>query len=290
VQEGTAAAEDTATDAAPDAAPDAANAETAESAQSAAAGGEAAPAVAGEEITGTTDAGTTDAGTTDAGATDAGAAVASGVESNVATTDTTQPVTSTGGTTTEDTVTEGTTSEGATSEEPPAQTEPGAADVTSEPATETSPPSTASEDQRTLDEMTYGFQVNYPADFLISTMPGEQLSQLTPTPLAGWRVMNPQTAASDIVELEPADLEIRVYAADSAGLQPWLIANALLPADTAVTPAPFEAANVSGLEVCSSTMLAPGCGYFFASGDHFYQLIPASVEGEAMMRSFRAVQ
>lgn len=134
-----------------------------------------------------------------------------------------------------------------------------------------------------------GFQISHPAGFLVTPLTADQLAQLTPAPLVGYRIMNPEIAASDIAELEPADLEIRVYPTTDAVLEEWLVAGGLLPADGSVTPAPFAAANIQGVEVCASTMIAPGCAYFFASGANpatIYELIPATLEGEEMLRSF----
>jgi hypothetical protein len=208
---------------------------------------------------------------------------AGGVTTNVISNDDTQAVTNP--------VEPGTVEGGESTEDAPMQTEPGAgAGTTQEQTVEAAPLSAPGGDQQTLVVTTYGFQLNYPAGFLITEASAEQLAQLAPTPLAGWRVLNPQTAASDVAELEPADLEIRVYAA-GAPLEEWLVANTLLPADGSVSPAPFEAANITGLEVCSSTMIAPGCAYFFAAGgEYIYQLIPASLEGETMMGSLNVTQ
>ena len=109
--------------------------------------------------------------------------------------------------------------------------------------------------------------------------------------------MNPVTASSEIVDLEPADLEIRVYAAGgipvqggaSADLDSWLTSNGLLPADGSLQPKPFQTENVSGVEVCASTMIAPGCSYYFTGSGWVYQLTPATLQGEAMVKTFRLI-
>jgi hypothetical protein len=195
------------------------------------------------------------------------------VETNVTTSGDTQTVTST-------------VAAGVTSEGEPMQTQPGAGSVENQTPETTAAPSQPDSGQLTFTAPDYGFQVNYPAGFVVSDAPAQELAQLAPAPVAGYRFMNPGTAASDLGDLEPADLAIRVHAAPGASLAEWLVANGFLPADGSVTPAPFQATNVAGLEVCASTMIAPGCSYFFAGSDYVYQLIPATLEGEAMMGSF----
>jgi hypothetical protein len=132
---------------------------------------------------------------------------------------------------------------------------------------------------------TYAFSVAYPDTFVARMQPAEQLAQFTPMPSAALRVMSPVVAASDLGDREPADLEIRVYKVGQiASLERWLTSNGLLSAGDTVQP--FQAATVSGVEVCASTMLAPGCSYFVLGGGRIYQLTPATQEGEAMMDTF----
>jgi hypothetical protein len=63
----------------------------------------------------------------------------------------------------------------------------------------------------------------------------------------------------------------------------------LLPADGTVPLKPFQTANVSGVQVCASTMIAPGCSYFVLGSGWVYQLTPATLEGETMVRSFMLI-
>jgi len=134
-------------------------------------------------------------------------------------------------------------------------------------------------------DSTYTFRVQYPGDFVFRTQSAEKVGQLTPRPTASFIFMNPVTAASDLGELEPADLEIRVYEVGQiASLENWLTSNTLLSAGDTVQP--FQAANVSGVEVCASTMLAPGCSYFVLGRDKIYQLTPATQEGDAIIDTF----
>jgi hypothetical protein len=136
-------------------------------------------------------------------------------------------------------------------------------------------------------DSTYQFSVNYPDNFVLRTQPAENLSQLTPRPDAAFIFMNPETAASDLGDLEPADLEIRVYGmAQAPSLEEWLRSNGLLSVDSVLPLTAFQAANVSGVEVCASTMIAPGCSYFVMGNGFIYQLTPATLEGEAMAPTF----
>jgi hypothetical protein len=137
-------------------------------------------------------------------------------------------------------------------------------------------------------DSTYKFSVGYPAGFVFRTLPAEKLAQLEPRPAASFIFINPTAASSDVADLEPADLEIRVYAAGQiTSLESWLTSNGLLPADGSVPPKPFQTANVSGVQVCASTMIAPGCSYFVLGKGWIYQLTPAAVEGETMVHTFK---
>jgi hypothetical protein len=136
-------------------------------------------------------------------------------------------------------------------------------------------------------DSTYKFSVNYPADFVFRTQSADKLSQLVPTPDAAFIFMNPETAASDLGDLEPADLEIRVYGAgDVASLDSWLNTNGLLPTGGTDVLETFQVEGASGYRVCASTMIAPGCAYFVMGNGFIYQLIPVTLEGETMAHSF----
>lgn len=169
----------------------------------------------------------------------------------------------------------------------PSETTPGAASGESQAA-----PGTEDGEQpgpmTVFADSTYQFSVNHPDTFVLRTQPAEKLSQLMPRPDASFIFMNPVTAASDLGDLEPADLEVRVYSmAQAPSLEEWLTSNGLLPVDSTPPLEAFQAANVSGVEVCASTMIAPGCSYFVMGNGFIYQLTPATLEGEAMAQTFR---
>jgi len=136
-------------------------------------------------------------------------------------------------------------------------------------------------------DVIYKFSVAYPSEFKFGIQPAEKLASLNPKPIVSFIFINPGAASSDIAELEPADLEVRIY--DSAGetsLDRWLTSVGLTSGSNSQ---PFQTANVSGIKLCSSTMIAPGCSFFVISNIGIYQLRPTSLEGEDMLKSFMLV-
>jgi hypothetical protein len=132
---------------------------------------------------------------------------------------------------------------------------------------------------------TYGFSIGYPNDFVVRLQDVSKLAQFTPTPVASIFFMNPTMAAGDLAGIEPPDLEVRVYqtgAVDS--LKSWLVSVGFASADSVVQP--YRNASVSGLKVCQSTMIAPGCSVYVLRSGRVYQLTPISREGEAMIETF----
>jgi hypothetical protein len=133
----------------------------------------------------------------------------------------------------------------------------------------------------------YQFRVAYPADFVLRTLPAEQLAPFDPRPAAVFRFINPTIAASDLGDLEPPDLEVRVYpVAEVASLEEWLTANKLLPVGGGGDFQPFQTPHVSGVKGCSATMIAPGCFFFVLGPGWVYQLTPATLAGEGLIETF----
>jgi hypothetical protein len=147
-------------------------------------------------------------------------------------------------------------------------------------------PEQSQPEKLTFTDNTYKFSLCYPADFVFRSQPPEKLANLKPKPDASLIIMNPVTAASESVDLEPADLEIRVYSMGQRSLESWLTSNGLLPASGTITVKTFQAANVAGVELCDSTQTAFGCSYFVLGDGWIYQLTPATVEGETMIDTF----
>jgi len=167
----------------------------------------------------------------------------------------------------------------------PGSSDPGAAERASKTQTKTEGAQPPSESWLFYKDLTYKFGVYYPPDYVFSAKPAEELAKLDPRPSASFSIMNPKTASSDVVELEPADLEIRLF--DPAGvtsLDNWLTSVGMIASTD--SPQPFKTANVSGVSVCASTMIAPGCSYFVMGKGWVYQLTPATLEGESMIETF----
>jgi hypothetical protein len=139
----------------------------------------------------------------------------------------------------------------------------------------------------TYSDPRYGFAVNYPADFVVAPQDTGALAQFSPTPEASIYFMNPTMASGDLAGLEPPDLEVRVYpAGTAASLEAWLIESLFVPADTSPVGETVQSNGVSGLKVCASTMIAPGCSVYYLRNGRIYQLTPATLEGETMAASF----
>ena len=134
---------------------------------------------------------------------------------------------------------------------------------------------------------TYQFSVSHPSDFVIGDLAADKLAELTPKPVAAIFIMDPITAKSEVPD-EPADLEIRFYArGGETSLDGWLKSNGLITASD--TQQEFKTDNVSGVMVCASTMIFPGCRYYVFGNDWVYQLNLTSQEGESMFNSFKLV-
>lgn len=134
---------------------------------------------------------------------------------------------------------------------------------------------------------TYGFSVGYPNGFVIRPQDVSKLTQFTPTPIASIFFMNPTMAAGDLAGIEPPDLEVRVYQTGVVdSLKSWLVSVGFASVDSGAVVQPYRNASVSGLKICQSTMIAPGCSVYILRGGRVYQLTPISLEGEAMIETF----
>ncbi len=134
---------------------------------------------------------------------------------------------------------------------------------------------------------TYGFRIEYPRDFVIRSREGSKLTQFTPAPVASIFFLNPTMAARDLAGIEPPDLQVQVYqAVGVASLKSWLVSVGFMSKDSEVTDQPYRNAHLSGLKVCQSTMIAPGCSVYFLHEDRVYQLTAISLEGETMIQTF----
>lgn len=133
----------------------------------------------------------------------------------------------------------------------------------------------------------YGFSVEQPSDFVVRNQSEQDLAGLTPKPVAGILFMDPVIANSEVPD-EPADFEIRFYALDGAtSLDGWLKANGLKTSSNSQED--FKTGNVTGVKICESTMIFPGCRYYVFGEEWVYQLTATTQEGEFMLNSFKLV-
>lgn len=138
----------------------------------------------------------------------------------------------------------------------------------------------------TYTDPNYKFSMDYPPNFVIRELPSENIADLIPKPIGSITFLNPTAASSDSPELEPADLEIRIYSTDNkTSLDDWLAGTTL----SSESVQEFQTPNVSGMEVCLSTMLVPNCFYYVMGSDWVYGLIPVSLKGESMIETFKLV-
>ena len=132
----------------------------------------------------------------------------------------------------------------------------------------------------------YGFRIHYPRDFVVRPQNVAQLAQSIPAPAASIFFMNPTMAAGDLAEIEPPDLEVRAYEAGTVtSLKSWLDSVGFAGAHNGFVDEPYRKGGIEGIEVCRTTMAAPGCSIFVLHGDTVYQLTPMTAEGEAMMET-----
>lgn len=138
----------------------------------------------------------------------------------------------------------------------------------------------------TYTDPAYGFSIGYPKDFVVRSQDVSKFARFRPAPLASLFFMNPTMAAGGLAGIEPPDLEVRVYRAEADSLESWLVSVGFASAESIAAAQPSRNAGVSGLRVCQTTMIAPGCSVYLLHGGRVYQLTPISLEGEAMIETF----
>ena len=180
-------------------------------------------------------------------------------------------------------------SEGELAAQPPAQSPPGAAEGSDTPpdlgATAADPALSGPLVPYTNEA--YGFALDHPADFTLAAQPLMLPLTLDLPAAASFAFISPTTAGADAPEYEFADFEVRVYPLEPGeSLEAWLAAGGGFLAG-AGTGQPLQTASVSGVEICLDTMLFPNCTAFAAGAGWVYQLIPVTLEGYAMLASFR---
>lgn len=172
--------------------------------------------------------------------------------------------------------------------QPPGQTEPGAGGA--EDGEETSPGTVQRQPPggwSIHSDETYGFSVFYPDSFVVGHPDPALLTALIPSPSDAIYFVDPNIAESAFAGTDAPDLEVRVFESGPVtSLEDWLAAVGAIADGDGKTVGPYQGPNVSGLEVCESNMLSPGCTVFIAGGDHVFQLRVLNLEGETMAQSF----
>lgn len=133
----------------------------------------------------------------------------------------------------------------------------------------------------------YRFRIGHPNGFVVCPQNVAKLAEFTPMPVASIFFMNPTMAGGALAGIEPPDLEVRVYQAGTVdSLKSWLILVGFSSANSGTIAQPYRNSGVSGLEVCQSTMISPGCSVYVLRSGRVYQLTPISRKGEAMIETF----
>ncbi len=133
----------------------------------------------------------------------------------------------------------------------------------------------------------FGFSVGMPANIVVM----EGKAQVLPVPLAQVHFMDQTLAQSELADMEPPELAIRVYD-NAAGktVEQWLADEGILAArfgGQSATVEPFAIGNLQGVRVTSMLMLAPNSAVFVAGEGVIYELQPLGLIGEQMMATFQ---
>jgi hypothetical protein len=136
----------------------------------------------------------------------------------------------------------------------------------------------------------HGFRLEYPRGFVARSQDISKLGRFSTGLLASFYVMNPTMAAGDLAGIEPPDLEIRVYSARAAqSLEDWLRSVEFVSVQQGAVGERYRIGGIDGLRICQSTMIAPGCSIFVLRQGSVYQMTAASLEGEAILDTFKFV-
>ncbi len=139
----------------------------------------------------------------------------------------------------------------------------------------------------TYNDPQFGFSVGMPANIVVV----EGKAQVLPVPLAQVYFMDEALANSELADMEPPQLAIRVYD-NAAGktVEQWLNDEGILTArfgGQRATVEPYAIGDLQGVRVTSMLMLAPNSAVFLADEGVIYELQPLGLVGEQMMATFQ---
>ena len=132
------------------------------------------------------------------------------------------------------------------------------------------------------------FWLSYPSDFIAHERNSNELLKFKPTPERAVYFMNPHMASGQLAGIEPADLELKIYRMiqSHSSLRDGLRNSGLVPEMDDAVIKNFQTKHINGLEVCASTMVAPGCSIYTLHTHFIFQLTPGSQAGQIMMENF----
>lgn len=132
------------------------------------------------------------------------------------------------------------------------------------------------------------FRLSYSNDFIARERSSDELLKFIPAPERAVYFMNPHMASGQLSGIEPADLELKIYRMiqSHSSLKDWLRNSGLVLEMNDATIKNFQTKHINGLEVCGTTMVAPGCSVYTLHTHFIFQLTPGSQAGQIMMENF----
>jgi hypothetical protein len=124
-----------------------------------------------------------------------------------------------------------------------------------------------------------GFRISYPATLVPSPV--------DPAELGASALAVIEFRDHSLSERELPFMTVRIQEAAQVSLEGWVD-------DLTATGGPWQhqditVAGVSAVQICSSTLMAPGCHVFLDSDDLVYQLVPFGEYGDQMLEAFELV-
>lgn len=139
----------------------------------------------------------------------------------------------------------------------------------------------------TYTDTTYNFSISVPPDFVVDQLSQTDLVAHTPTPLAATEFVDSDTMQSDVADLAPPNLLIRVFANETQEpIEEWLTNRGLLDHEAGWYTEPFEGLYTSGISVYSPSFMAPGWFVYVTDQSYVYQLTALGTDAELMLNTF----
>jgi len=133
----------------------------------------------------------------------------------------------------------------------------------------------------------FGFEIQYPSVYVVVQAPKSSES-LPLRPLAQVLFQDRQLAQGRTADLEPPQFSVRVF--DNSSQMPiekWLRTHNLVADEAGWEIEPYSLSGVSGVQVCTQSLLAPRCSIYLPKGNYVYELTPLGTYAHRMIASFR---